>query len=118
LSTSSSTQTFYPPHIWSYIKRVVVKKGGHSPNVASAITALNNYKPDSFGVTIVGTVEARKTRAGAAVIYAQFSADGGTYDVCLTLAEIHLHTSTDVRNFAPSVLKWALAPKETHSAVA
>jgi hypothetical protein len=81
--------------------------------------ALNNYKPDSFGVTIVGTAEERKTRAGATVIYAQFSADGGTYDVCLTLAEIqNLHTSTDVRNFAPSVLKWALVPKETRNGVA
>jgi cell division protein FtsW (lipid II flippase) len=51
--------------------------------------------------------------------YAQFSADGGTYDVCLTLAEIqHLHTSTDVRSFSPSVLKLALAPKETRNGVA
>lgn len=120
LSASGSEQTFYPHYLWSYVKRVLGKKGGRTPNVASTITALNTYKPENFGVTIVGVAEERKTRTDrAAVVYAQFKSDGRVFDVCLTLAEIHaLQASADPRFFVPSLQKWHLAPKDSPNAVA
>lgn len=108
-------QQYFSPHIWSYLRRVVLKRL-KSPSLAAAVTALNTYKPGGFGVTVNGQAELRQTKTGFQVVHVSLECEGITHDVVLNIQEVTLFlTSSDVRNFVPSISAWTLQPKQSQA---
>ena len=107
-----STQQVFHQHRWSYLHRVIAKKGGASPNIKAAIAAINSYHPEGFGVKVTALAECRVTRQNVAVLCVELACETDMFQVCLTHTEIvALNNMSDPRDFSPSLLWWMLKEK-------
>jgi len=106
-----ATEQYYPPEIWGYIRRTFAKKLKNA-SLAEASSVLNTYKPDGFGVLVVGQAELRKTRRDVALLGMKLRHGGKDFEVYLTLEEVRQFLAgSDMRAFVPATRPFMVVPK-------